>query len=195
MLTDVPPGARSPSRAKRPGCPNPGVPVPLEDPVSRAFMLFVLTGSAASKYADTRFFQAHRLSMAKFLVLLALAMKGGKTTHSVLADWTNTRRHNITTLVDRMEKEQFVATRRSRRDRRSVDVVLTERGRHAFGLAMPVARGIIRDLLRGMTQEDALGLETHLKRIGANIEGRDPSGNPRPPGSSGHKTSQPVLAP
>jgi len=156
------------------------VPVPLEDPLSRAFMLFVQTGSAASKYADNRFYQAHRLSMAKFLVLLALAMNGGKTTHSVLADCTNTSRHNITTLVDRMEKEQFVATRRSLRDRRSVEVILTERGRSAFGLAVPVAHSIVRELMRGMTQEDANGLETHLRTIGSNIDGDGPSGHPRP---------------
>ena len=173
MLTDVHTSVRSPSRAKPPGCSGRMALIPLEDPLSRAFMLFVQTGSAASKYADSRFHQAHRPSMAKFLVLLALAMNGGKTTHSVLADWTNTKRHNITTLVDRMEKERFVATRRSLRDRRSVEVILTERGRSAFDAAMPVVHQIVRELMRGIVQEDALSLETHLKTISANIEGHD----------------------
>ena len=180
MLTDVHTSARSPSRAKAPDCAGPVAPTPLEDPLSRAFMLFVQTGSAASKYADNRFHQAHRLSMAKFLVLLALGMNGGKTTHSALADWTNTKRHNITTLVDRMEKEHFVATRRSLRDRRSVEVILTERGRSAFDAAMPVARRIVQELMRGIAQQDALGLETHLKTIAANIDGHDSPDRPWP---------------
>jgi DNA-binding MarR family transcriptional regulator len=122
-------------------------------------MLFMQAGRAVAKYSDNRFFQALGLSTVKWVALKALATNGGTLTHSDLAVWTDTERHNITTLVDRMKAEGLVTTERGHNDRRFIKVRLTDKGRDLFGQAAPVARGIMKDVMTGISNREAAQLE------------------------------------
>ena len=146
------------------------LPVTLEDSAFRTFMLFMQVGAAASKYADSRFYKVNRLSMAKYLALTALAMNGGTLIHSDLATWTNTRRHNITTLVERMKKEGLVSTRQRERDKRFIEVTMTETGREALESAGPTARSIVYRLMNGIGENEGPILEMCLQTMGQNIK-------------------------
>jgi DNA-binding MarR family transcriptional regulator len=147
----------------------PRLPVTPEDSAFRTFMLFMQVGSATSKHADSRFYRVKRLSMAKYLALMALTVNGGTLIHSELAVWTNTKRHNITTLVERMQKDGLVITRRRTHDKRFVEVTLTEAGRAAFESAGPVARSIVYRMMSGIGEDEAAVLERCLQTMGKNI--------------------------
>lgn len=141
------------------------------DPVTRAFMVLMQAANALPKYADSRFHGALKLSLSKYVALLVLAVNGGKMRPIHLAAWTGTRRHNITTLVDRMSRDGLVVARRSERDRRVVEVSLTEAGREAYERALPVARSIMAQVMSGVTREDAARLEKVLQSLMANVAG------------------------
>ena len=125
---------------------------------------------AMLKYIDTRFYQEIRLSLIKYMVLQALSIKGGSAKHTELAAWTNTKKHNITALVDRMKAEGMVTTEWSKTDRRVNNVVITDKGRQVYEKAVPVGRKIIRELMRDVTKTDALELERLLDIVKENIE-------------------------
>lgn len=146
------------------------IPINYKDPIIRTFMELTQVAGAMLKYIDTRFYQEIRLSLIKYMVLQALSIKGGSAKHTELAAWTNTKKHNITALVDRMKAEAMVTTEWSKTDRRVNNVVITDKGRQVYEKAVPVGRKIIRELMRDVTKTDALELERLLDIVKENIE-------------------------
>ncbi len=70
----------------------------------RAFAQFTRTSDAIFKYMDSRFYREIRLSYIKYSALKGLVDNGGTLKHSDIARLTNTKKHNITALVNRMGK-------------------------------------------------------------------------------------------
>ncbi|MFC2023049.1 MarR family winged helix-turn-helix transcriptional regulator [Chloroflexota bacterium] len=139
-----------------------------EDLTLRSFMLFMQTARAVAKYSDSCFFQVSRLSTAKYIVLKALKVNGGSLKHVDLANWTDTEPHNITALVRRMKAEGLVTTERSDDDKRVIYVRSTEKGSKLFEEAAPMARGIMAQVMSGISKKEAAQLEKLLKALKAN---------------------------
>ena len=100
-----------------------------KDSMLRAFILFTQTCTTAAKYADADLYRKNSLSAIKFMVLKVLAAHGGTMSPSEITEWTLRERHNITTLVERLERDELVRTERSDKDRRFKNVILTDKGR------------------------------------------------------------------
>ena len=132
------------------------------DTTLRAFILFVQTAYAVLKYGDAHFYRQSGLSITKFIVLQGLAFNDGTMTPSEIAEWTNRERHNITTLVERMKRDGLVTTERNKRDKRSINVILTDKGREVLKEAIYVARKIINQVMSSIGEGDALLLEQSL---------------------------------
>ncbi|HEX9896039.1 MAG TPA: MarR family transcriptional regulator [Dehalococcoidales bacterium] len=146
------------------------VPIEHRNPAVRTFMLFTQQAGATIKYLDSRFYRANKLSMIKYITLRILLINGGTMKHSELARWTNTKKHNITALVDRMKAEQLVTTERSQKDKRVNNVVLTDKGRESFKQANIEARKIVQHLMHGFDENDTHEFERLLHIIKENIE-------------------------
>jgi len=140
-----------------------------EDQVLRAFMLFMQLGQAIYKYSDRRFY-GNGVTTATFIALKGLISTGGVMTHSELAAWTNTEKHNITTLVDRMKKEGLVTSEYSKEDRRVAHITVTDKGRKVFQGATGISREIMEQAMRGIGASGAAQLERVLKKMRANLE-------------------------
>ena len=139
-----------------------------EDTILRAFILFVQTGQAVLKYADAHLYRKARLSTIKLIVLQALASNNGVMSPSEIAEWTQTERHNITALVGRMRQDGLVVTERNSRDKRVVNIKLTDKGREVVMQAMPVAREIVDNVMSSITERDAALLEKRLRVLRQN---------------------------
>jgi DNA-binding MarR family transcriptional regulator len=136
----------------------------------QTFALFTLLAGATIKYMDTKFFREFDLSFVKYSVLRALVRNGGTLKHTQLAGWTNTKKHNITALVDRMREDELVTTEWSQVDRRVNNVVITEKGRKTYEKANPLAREMVEQLMNGMDEKDVKEFERLLNIIKDNIE-------------------------
>lgn len=141
-----------------------------EDATLRTFILFVQSAQSVLKYADSAFYRKAKLSVIKFIVLQALATNGGTTTPSELAKWTSTERHSITTLVDRLMRDELVTVGHNSRDKRFVNVTLTDKGVKALDVAKLVAREIVNQVMQSITEGDALQLEKLLKVLRQNAQ-------------------------
>ncbi len=133
-----------------------------EDPIIRAYILFGQTSMVAQKYTDACFYKETGLSGIKFIVLQTLARNKRTMMPSQIAQWTYRERHDITTLVDRMSREGLVVAKRSSKDRRSVNITLTDKGREVLNQARPVAREITNQMMSSISEGDALQLEKLL---------------------------------
>jgi len=140
-----------------------------ENAVLRTFILFVQTAQALLKYADASLYKGARLSVVKLIVLKALDVNNGVLSPSKLAEWTQTERNNITTLVKRMQKDGLITAERNSSDKRSVDIILTDKGRELLRQVMPVAQDIIDRVMSSMTEVDIALLEKQLKTLRQDI--------------------------
>jgi DNA-binding MarR family transcriptional regulator len=141
-----------------------------EDLVIRTFMLFLQMSFSTIKYVESRFYRTQKLSMTKYTALKILVINGGTMKHSELARWTNTKKHNITTLIDRMKEEKMVRTERSKKDRRIIDIIITDKGRRIYQDATPMAQKIVQEVMQGVKTSDVRELEKMLNDIKTNIE-------------------------
>ncbi len=139
-----------------------------DDSILRTFILFVQTAQAALKYADANFYRKARLSTIQYTVLQCLVFNNGAMTPSQIAEWTTRERHNITTLVERMRRDGLVDTERSEKDRRSINVTITDKGREVLRQAMPVAREIVNRVMSSISEGDAVSLEQLLRVLRQN---------------------------
>ncbi len=139
-----------------------------EDDVLRTFILFVQTAQAVLKYADAHLYRKARLSTIKLIVLRVLASNNGVMTPSEVAEWTQTERHNITALVDRMRRDGLVTTERNSSDKRLVNVTLTDKGWQVLEQTAPVAREIVNQVMLSISEGDAIPLEKSLRVLRQN---------------------------
>ena len=87
-----------------------------------AFISFIQTARAVTKYYDAYLYRRMKLSIVKLAVLTVLDLNGGAMTPSEIARETCTERNNITTLVRRMSKEKLVRTEPNAGDKASQTV-------------------------------------------------------------------------
>ena len=139
-----------------------------DDTTVRILMLFVQTAHAVLKYADAYFYRKARLSVIKHMVLQALVNNGGTMTPSEIAEWMLRERHNITTLADRLKKDGLVRVIRNKKDRRAINITLTDKGREVLSQSAPVAREIVDQVMLSISEGDAVLFEKPLRVLRQN---------------------------
>ncbi len=142
-----------------------------QDRVLGVFNLFIQTARLVEKDADTRMRKAAGISTGQFVALAALGRTRGTMTSGRLAEITGTKPHNITLLVDRMERDGLATTERRPDDRRFVYVQSTKKGRAVLAKAMPVAEQVVATTMAGLTESDLDTLEGLLKIARRNVAG------------------------
>ncbi|MFC2045122.1 MarR family winged helix-turn-helix transcriptional regulator [Chloroflexota bacterium] len=98
----------------------------VDEPYLRLFIYYLQTADAINRYANILFYK-EGLSFIKFIVLIVLKLNGGTMRPTDIARWTFRERHDITTLIRRLEKAELVRIERNIMDRRAIDVILTEK--------------------------------------------------------------------
>jgi MarR family transcriptional regulator, organic hydroperoxide resistance regulator len=134
---------------------------------ARVFLLFVQTAEAALKCSEAVLNKAG-LSLVKLIVLQLLQTRGGTLTPSEIAYWTLREKHDITTLVRRMERAQLITTKKSETDNRSINVTITDKGERAITDTLPVARSIYKHLMSSIPESSLEILEQSLKTLREN---------------------------
>ena len=113
---------------------------------SRTFILFIQTADAVLKYADKALNKAG-LSLIKQMVLQLLQAHGGTLTPSEIASLTLRERHDITTLLQRLDKSKLIELRINPTDRRSKYVTITDKGKQALKFSAPTSRSIVKQVM------------------------------------------------
>lgn len=89
---------------------------------------------------------------------------------SEIARWTQTERHNITTLIDRMRQEGLVKAERDKNDKRIVIVTLMEKGREILKQTMPMAKEVVDQVMLSITESEVALLQKLLTVLRQNAD-------------------------
>ena len=136
-----------------------------KDNILRTFILFMQAGEAAMKFANAKFWEKERLSTIKFMVLQILSTNGHVMKPSELARWTMRKPSNLTMILSSLEKDGFVKSERSVKDKRVVHITLTDQGERVLTKAKETARMIVKDTMASIHQEDLPILEKSLRTL------------------------------
>jgi DNA-binding MarR family transcriptional regulator len=107
------------------------------------------------------------LTEPQFNVLMELAANGGGLPHCTLAHGLLKSPANVTSLVDRMQRDGLVRRVRSELDRRTVVVEITAEGWNRLETAAPAVFAAERAMLAGLSAEDRERLRGLLDRVAA----------------------------
>ena len=141
-----------------------------EDIIIRTYMLFLHIAYMVQKYSNSRLEREARISAVKYRALRVLVNNGGAMRPSEMSKRLFREPHNSTTLIDRLSREGFVTTERDGRDRRSVNITITDKGREILAHAKPVSREIVNQVMSSISKEDAATLEKLLGVLAQNLD-------------------------
>ena len=138
--------------------------------IIRAYILFSQAAREAIKYTDAHLYRESGISSVQLIVLQALDHVNKSMMPSEIAEWTQTERHNITTLIRRMKKDGLITVERNVSNRKMVDVTITDKGREVLRRTMPTAHCIVDQVMKSITEDDAALLEKQLLIMRRNSE-------------------------
>ena len=88
---------------------------------------------------------------------------------SALAEGTSKDRHNITRILNLLERNGFIFRTPDGKDKRRVNVHLTEEGKALKQELIPIAIGFLRNCFEGLTQEEVKDLRRIHEHILENL--------------------------
>jgi len=116
-------------------------------------------------------FKEYGLTTEQFAVLASVKSRGGSLRPVDLALILERSPNSVSMLVDRMVKAGLVKRTRDRKDRRVVNVTLTNKGADALGPAVPAGWEFIQKILSPMPNEDRRVLVGLLEKIKCDLFG------------------------
>ena len=136
----------------------------------RAWRLFFESALALVDVLDTDLEQEAGIPMRWYDILVQLEETPEGIPMNVLADRILYSKSGFTRVVDRMEDAELVRRVRPEQDRRSILVVLTEKGNETKELARRVHRdGIARHFSNHLSETDVRALTRGLQKISDHV--------------------------
>lgn len=140
-----------------------------KNPTLITFILFWQTAREVSKYIDSFLHKRANVSTIHMIVLQSIEHNNGIMNPSEIANWTNTMRHNVTTLIQRMKKEGLIRVERDNKNRRKVNVMITDKGRLVLKNALPIAQEAIDQVMSSISNDDITSLQQALTLMRKNV--------------------------
>ena len=141
----------------------------IDDPRLELFIYYMQTADAINRFANILFYK-EGISFIKFIVLVVLKLNGGTLRPTDIARWTFRERHDITTLIRRLEKEGLVKIERNMIDRRAIDVSLTDKGKQTLERVDHVSRELPDQIVSSLTDQQVAQLEELIGILRQNAE-------------------------
>ena len=107
----------------------------------------------------------YNATLIRFNVMSTLFKNGGEMTPSEIAESVFREKNSITAVINTLEKEGVVRREPSTDDRRSVKVVITDKGWKEANRLNPIAQELSRDALSCMEKEQVESLVETMRKI------------------------------
>ena len=130
------------------------------DAWSALLTFFTLTGAAAATVLEPV-----NLSNEELLVLICLAHAGDALSVGALERASFLQAGRLRRIVDKLERRQLIAWRRSRADRRKVLVRMKGAGRRLLDDLTPAIFDLVRRVAEALGQEDTEFMRAKLRKI------------------------------
>lgn len=135
-----------------------------DEPKHKAWLLCHQTYNLVLRCEDVVFAKVG-LTTQQHAVLMAIRYIRNPVTPSDVAQWLDRNTNSISLIVDRMEKQGLVKRIRDLRDRRSLRLVMTRKGKEILDQATMIGWVLVQEILSGLTEEDLGTLSDLMERI------------------------------
>ena len=142
-----------------------------DDNSIKIWRAFVETWKLWKRSVDSNFSSVN-LDSTSYSVLRNLA-ENGPTTMVRMAALTNVTQGWITGIIDNLEEQGLVVRRRSKEDRRKIDLVITDSGIKRFKEARKLHLDFIEQCLSGIDDSSAENLLKSLETLKSSISERN----------------------
>jgi DNA-binding MarR family transcriptional regulator len=139
------------------------------DTILRAYLLLLHISHLLQENANDQLYKRAGITEIQYRALGYIVNNGGTIAASDLSHQLSRVRHNTTTLVYRLCNAELVTTDRDNRDRRRINIDITDKGQEVYDNAYPVAISIMKRVMSSISVEDATTLEVVLKVLEQNV--------------------------
>ena len=143
---------------------------PTHDPSAmKAFLWTMRTGSDLLMFMEN-LLKRWGISQGRYVTLIVLYREDEpRLAPSVLAEKAGVNRATMTGLIDGLERDGFVRRSAHGRDRRRVDIVLTDKGRAFIEQLMPEYFALVGELMADITETERESLARIMKKLNLGI--------------------------
>lgn len=107
----------------------------------------------------------HGASLIRFNIMSTLFKNGGEMTPSEIAESVFREKNSITAVINTLERQGVVRREPSPADRRSVKVVITDKGWKEANRLSPIAQELSREVLACMEKEKIESLVDNMRKL------------------------------
>ena len=136
---------------------------------SATFTQIWITIKNLNKVMETALYKRAGISSIQLAVLHGLIENDGVMRPSQIAKWISTERHNVSTLMRRMEQTGLIIIKRNKK-RKLVTVHITEKGRAVLISSVPKAREIINDIMGTFSDDELIQMRSMCTMMSANVD-------------------------
>jgi DNA-binding MarR family transcriptional regulator len=125
----------------------------------------MMSYEALARYLEVQL-KKHDVSLIRFNIMSTLFRNGGEMTPSEIAENVFREKNSVTAVINTMERQGVVRREPSTDDRRSVKVVITDKGWKEANRLSPIAQELCREALSCMDKsqvEDLVGVMRTLR--------------------------------
>jgi len=109
--------------------------------------------------------RGHQATLIKFNIMSTLFQNGGEMTPSEIAESVFREKNSITSAIKTLEKEGVVRREPSTDDRRSVKVIITDKGWEVANRLSPIAQELSREALSCIDKEQLEILVGNMRTV------------------------------
>lgn len=131
---------------------------------TKAVMSIVRTSDIVNRYLEIEL-RKSRSSPARFAVMNALLVHGGTMNPSKISKWIFRAKHSVTSMLKVLENIGYVKREPNGSDRRSVNIVVTEKGWKSTEVMIPRAEEISQKILSCLDEKQVDTLMDILRQI------------------------------
>ncbi len=132
---------------------------------SGQMILNILKTEGIMRVVYDKLFEKYNISEPKFLVLLLLSNKKDGMGLSEIGELMLVSKANMTTLIERMEKEGLVSKKRSHKDKRSIKAMLTIKGKSLFDEVKSLHKEFSEKMMQSLTNDEIDSLNYLLRKL------------------------------
>jgi len=128
-------------------------------------LLSILTSfEVLARYLEVEL-KRHEASLIRFNIMSTLFKNGGEMTPSEIAESVFREKNSITAVINTLERQGVVRREPSPDDRRSVRVVITDKGWNEANRLSPIAQELSREALSCMDKEKVENLVDIMRTL------------------------------
>jgi len=131
-------------------------------------MSFIRTFDILNRYLEIELMK-YKTSPIRFAVMNAIIVHGGRMVPTAISKWTYRAPRTVTSMLDSLERDGLVRREPNTKDRRSINVVVTEKGWENTNTLIPATEEINRKALSCLSEEELNTLSGILKKLRSHL--------------------------